>query len=80
VLKLKAGAQVISIKNTEDGLVNGSLGVVLGFIVDVQSNSLERLPLVEFTNGIKKIVKHELWEVEGPGMYCNGRPSKRKSG
>lgn len=59
VLKLRIGAQVMMLKNTfqEEGIVNGSLGVVSGF-------SKEGYPLVEFLNGVEKEIKPQPWTVD----------------
>lgn len=58
-LTLKIGAQVMMLKNTfqEQGVVNGSLGVIKDF-------SIERYPFVEFHNGQILEIKQEEWIVE----------------
>lgn len=57
VLKIRVGAQVMLIKNLDlsIGLCNGSRGVVVDFI---------DYPVVEFTNGSRRIIKPELWKVK----------------
>ena len=56
-LILKLGAQVMLLKNLsqEEGLVNGSRGVVVGF-------SLSGKPIVRFRNGTTKTIKEESWK------------------
>jgi ATP-dependent DNA helicase PIF1 len=56
-LTLKLGAQVMLLKNLsqEEGLVNGSRGVVTGF-------SLSGKPIVRFRNGTIKTIKEESWK------------------
>jgi len=57
-LHLKAGAQVILIKNKiKHGLVNGSRGVVEGFQGDY--------PLVRFDNGVLISLQPEMFEMQG---------------
>lgn len=71
-LELKVGAQVMLIKNTNQHLVNGTVGTVIGFtnvsedsIKTVQNISLESLPIVRFdlADGrlFTRVVKRELW-------------------
>ena len=59
-LVLMLGAQVMLIANTNpnEGLVNGSRGVVTGFC------SYSELPIVEFVNGAKKTVGPHTWPIE----------------
>ena len=59
-LSLKIGAQVMCIANIDvegtNAIVNGSQGI----IIDIKDN----LPLVEFKNGEKRIIKEHLWKSE----------------
>lgn len=57
-LELKIGAQVMLLRNVniEDGLVNGSLGVISGFE--------DKCPVVKFNNGLSHIVEKEDWEIK----------------
>ena len=65
-LVLKIGAQVMCIANIDTGIdasisadaiiVNGSQGIVVEFIGE--------LPVVQFTNGIKRIIGHHIWASE----------------
>lgn len=59
-LELMMGAQVMLIANTDidSGLVNGSRGVIVGFCPATE------LPIIEFLNGIKKIVGTHTWPIE----------------
>jgi ATP-dependent DNA helicase PIF1 len=59
-LELILNAQVMLIANTdaESGLVNGSRGVITGFCPSTE------LPIVEFINGIKKVVGTHTWPIE----------------
>ena len=79
ILQLKLNAQVILLKNMDDTLVNGSMGVVVGFVGDNShgTNSTAGsepvptrvvVPLVRFSNGREIIVKREEWKIEMPGM------------
>lgn len=63
VLKIRVGAQVMLIKNLDLnlGLCNGSRGVVVDFI---------EYPVVEFTNGSRRIIKPELWKVKKIRGLC----------
>jgi len=58
---LKVGAQVMCIANIDmesaEPLVNGSQGVIVDFV----SNGL---PLVQFTNGYKRIIQYHTWSSE----------------
>ena len=59
-LVLMLGAQVMLIANTNpnEGLVNGSRGVITGFC------SYSELPIVEFVNGTKKTIGAHTWPIE----------------
>jgi uracil-DNA glycosylase len=59
-LELMQGAQVMLIANVEpdSGLVNGSRGIITGFC------SSTELPMVEFMNGIKKLIGTHAWPIE----------------
>ncbi len=57
-LQICKGSQVMLLKNLdmENGLANGSRGVVIGFIND--------MPVVRFLNGEERLIEHNEWEVE----------------
>ena len=57
-LELAVEAQVMLIANVypEEGLVNGSRGIITGFSLD--------LPVVEFMNGVKKTIGTHAWSIE----------------
>lgn len=59
VLTLKKGAQVMLLWNisTEEGLANGSLGVVTGFCEETG------LPIVWFQNGIEERIDRKVWSI-----------------
>jgi len=59
-LELVKDAQVMMIANIcpEEGLVNGSRGVVVGFCPATE------LPIVEFINGIRKTIGTHTWAIE----------------
>lgn len=59
-LVLMLGAQVMLIANTapNEGLVNGSRGIITGFC------SYSELPVVEFINGAKKTIGAHTWPIE----------------
>lgn len=58
VLRLKLGAQVMCIKNSQERkYVNGSLGQVIGF--EKPSDH----PLVELTNGRRVVIRPDSWEL-----------------
>jgi ATP-dependent DNA helicase PIF1 len=61
-LKLKIGARVMLVKNlhTEIGLVNGSIGVVIDFI-ETEGTTF---PLVQFDNGVDKIIDNVEWGLQ----------------
>jgi ATP-dependent DNA helicase PIF1 len=55
---LGVGCQVMLIHNLdmENKLVNGSRGVITGFVDDI--------PRVKFINGIEKVIEYHTWEIE----------------
>lgn len=57
-LQLCVGAQVMLVYNmdVENGLANGSRGVVVNFI--------EGIPVVKFVNGQQRVVDYHSWEIE----------------
>jgi uracil-DNA glycosylase len=59
-LELAMDAQVMLISNIapELGLVNGSRGVIVGFCPATE------LPIVEFVNGVKRIIGTHTWPIE----------------
>jgi len=59
-LELMMDAQVMMMANVDpdNGLVNGSRGVIVGFCPATE------LPIVEFVNGIRKTVGTHTWEIE----------------
>lgn len=59
-LELMIDAQVMLIANVDpdNGLVNGSRGVIVGFCPSTE------LPIVEFLNGIRKTIGTHSWEIE----------------
>jgi ATP-dependent DNA helicase PIF1 len=59
-LKLKIGAQVMMLKNTykNEGIINGSLGIIIGF------SPKRNYPIVEFSNGKIITISPEKWAVE----------------
>lgn len=69
-LELKVGAQVMLLKNldVDDGLVNGSIGVV----VDLKSNK----PKVKFSSGTVELNK-EKWELTEDVVDANGVMKKK---
>ena len=60
-IQLCTGAQVMLLYNLDldSGLVNGSRGVIKGFVGDV--------PIVRFMNGREIVIDHHTWEVEENG-------------
>jgi ATP-dependent DNA helicase PIF1 len=74
-LQLKVGAQVMLVKNEARGskLVNGSRGKVVGFqkAVAAQENLLpgvKEYPVVQFVNGIKKVILPTTFESRLVGL------------
>ena len=80
-LQLKLNAQVMLIKNLTPQLVNGSQGIVVGFqeqkeckvnYYDWETKKIKTttqtliLPIVKFTNGIKKVIELVEWKSEIP--------------
>jgi len=63
-VQLKVGAQVMLLANlsVENGLSNGSRGVVLGF----EEEKGERLPRVRFANGLELPVPYYTWRIKSP--------------
>jgi ATP-dependent DNA helicase PIF1 len=58
ILHLCKGAQVMLLKNLDlqNGLANGSRGVITDFVGD--------MPVVRFLNGIEQVIDYNVWEVE----------------
>jgi ATP-dependent DNA helicase PIF1 len=63
LLALKVGAQVMLIKNLESTLVNGSMGIVVGF------SETNKMPIVQFSNGRKMTMSEETWEFDLPSKF-----------
>lgn len=59
-LELILNAQVMLIANIDpdNGLVNGSRGIIVGFCGSIE------LPIVEFLNGTKKVIGAHTWPIE----------------
>lgn len=57
ILQLCIGTQVMLLKNLDlqNGLANGSRGVVTGFVGDI--------PVVKFLNGVERVIDYDIWEV-----------------
>jgi ATP-dependent DNA helicase PIF1 len=62
ILRLKKGAAVMCTVNLdmENGICNGSQGVVIDIIESVSCN----IPIVQFSNGIKKKISPHYWQSE----------------
>lgn len=62
VLQLCKGAQVMLLSNLDidNGLVNGSRGVVINFVGD--------FPLVKFLNGSERVIDHYNWLIKEDGI------------
>ena len=58
VVKLCVGAAVLLLYNIDQecGLVNGSRGVVTGF--------LDEIPIVKFSNGVERSINYNTWEIK----------------
>lgn len=58
ILQLCVDAQVMLLKNLDlqNGLANGSRGIVVNFIGD--------MPIVRFLNGYERVIDYEIWEIE----------------
>jgi len=58
ILQLCKGSQVMLLKNLDlqNGLANGSRGMVVGFVGD--------MPVVRFLNGEERLIDYNVWEVE----------------
>ena len=56
-LQLCIGAQVMLLKNLDlqNGLANGSRGVVTSFVADI--------PVIRFLNGVERVIDYDIWEV-----------------
>lgn len=67
VLRLKVGTQVMLLVNVsvEDGLVNGSMGVVEGFS--------PMGPIIKFFDGTKTVVEPHKWEVKEQELDITGK-------
>lgn len=67
LLKLKKGAQVMCLwnLNPEDGIANGSIGTV--------SSIEDRIPYVEFQNGILMDMERKEWQMRESGQVIAGR-------
>jgi ATP-dependent exoDNAse (exonuclease V) alpha subunit len=59
-LHLKLGAQVMMLKNSlqKQGIINGSIGIIIGF------SKTDKLPKIKFSNGETCIIGPEEWSVE----------------
>ncbi len=58
VLAVNAQVMMVANVNPDEGLVNGSRGVIVGFSEGVE------LPIVEFANGLTKTVGTHAWPIE----------------
>lgn len=71
MIMLAVGAQVMLVKNLDQGLklVNGSRGVVVGFTTQVDKNVTVKIsegggfPVVRFLSGMEKVITEESWSV-----------------
>ena len=68
-IELAIGAQVILIKTIDAaaGLVNGARGVIRGFTPKTG------MPIVEFSNGIRRTIIHQRWSIEINGRQLAAR-------
>ena len=69
-LRLKKGAQVLLLKNLNPPhLVNGSRGVVIDFEAGEMEGNIGGIlyPVIQFKNGIKKLIRPESFKVESGG-------------
>ena len=76
VLRLKVGAQVMLLKNLNPPhLVNGSRGVVIGYETGEMEGNIGRklYPMIQFQNGIKKLIRAESFKVESGGVTAAER-------
>lgn len=67
ILNIKVGAQVVLLKNlsADQGLVNGSRGVVVDVReADLDDGSKVTAPLVRFDSGAERLCTPEVWAVE----------------
>ena len=71
-LSLKENAQVILLRNkTQQGLVNGSRGTVVGFHLTEEK---KRLPIVRFESSLEEhLIETETWTVEQNGVVMASR-------
>jgi len=62
-MKLKRGAFVMCTYNIdlENGICNGSQGVIVDFKESIESPGI-KLPVVLFSNGIKRIINYQYWQ------------------
>jgi ATP-dependent DNA helicase PIF1 len=67
-LVLKVGCQVMMLKNTyqKDGIINGSIGIVVDF-----TNSKKSYPIVRFENGKELLIKSDVWEITSYNKSAN---------
>ena len=64
-LVLKKGAQVVLLKNIDqkNGLFNGSRGVVIDIVKSAKSPGAWA-PMVQFANGVKRLIEREKWDIK----------------
>jgi ATP-dependent DNA helicase PIF1 len=64
-LVLKKGAQVVLLKNLDpnNGLFNGSRGVVVDIVKSVKHLGVVS-PMVQFANGTKRLIEREKWDIK----------------